>query len=115
MGAKWTKFGATHPKIRRLYREYNRKYFRGALPPRAKILMALNWPLDRWGRCERDENGRFTIILNNKLCSLERAFRWTMLHEMAHIPTMKESDDHGPKWRKEMRRLARVGAFEDVW
>lgn len=106
---------AVHSKVRRVFREYNRKYFDGKISPRTKLATVHNWPALHWGRCEHYTNGTFRILLNKKLYANNMQMRWTLLHEMAHIVTMKERDDHGPKWKARMRRLARQGAFDDIW
>ena len=42
----------------------------------------------------------------------------TILHEMAHIKVdlkFGREMGHGKHWQNEMKRLARLGAFRDMW
>lgn len=42
----------------------------------------------------------------------------TMVHEMAHLKInlrFNRNMGHGKYWQKEMKRLARLGAFKNIW
>ena len=57
-----------------------------------------------------------SILLSDDLSVRET--RMTLIHEMAHMKVDIEFQrpmGHGKKWQKEMKRLARLGAFENWW
>ena len=47
----------------------------------------------------------------------ESCTKMLLLHEMAHIKLRKRKmrDVHGREFQHEMQRLARIGAFRDLW
>jgi hypothetical protein len=65
------------------------------------------------GLAEMNDPPRISIATN--LRRLPKVVELTLLHEMAHL----SSDDFGHKpgggWHREMRRLARAGAFDNLW
>lgn len=116
-----------------LYNKFNKKYFKNQLPDlyvhygklhrncfgktRFKILCK--------GKCERcyklrtkyiDEvkNNRLAIdiIVSDKLKKSisDHQSVLTLLHEMIHV-SIGGKYQHGPKFRKEMKRLLRAGAY----
>lgn len=100
--AKW------HP-ITKWYREYNSLYFNNLLPADLEV---------KWSQLNPDCLGLYSegcIELNSRYRGWQRTTRFTLLHEMAHASTHNETDEHGPRWKKEMRRLAKLGAFDDLW
>lgn len=121
-------------ELQKAYREYNRQYFKGALP---------NVPV-RWskqigltsGRGDAgffigtsDEKGDWVILVSHDLKTLEYYWRMTLLHEMAHVSVRNDPKEractengdnlepmgHSKVWRIEMRRLAAAGAFDGLW
>lgn len=57
------------------------------------------------------------IILNRYYVRFNSLTIFTLLHEMAHI-ALYEKDrrtEHGPRWQSEMLRLAKQGAFRELW
>jgi Zn-dependent peptidase ImmA (M78 family) len=54
------------------------------------------------------------IAINTWLRDWPTLWRWTLLHEMVHL-FLPDHADHGEKFQKEMLRLARAGAFRNLW
>lgn len=99
------------------YRTLRRKWFRPTFPKNVQIRWAkrLKWDgygVSHWSPKDqtlyllisrRAERGGIAILLG------------TILHEMAHAATFHEHEQHGKRWQREMLRLARIGAFKDIW
>ncbi len=86
----------------RLFDELNRKYWRGKLPKYRVIRRAV-----LFGRClGLCSNDSRTILLRRDLEG--EALRLTLLHEMCHIGP-ESGYDHGPRFLRKLRRLARLG------
>jgi len=100
----------------RFYRKANKKYFGGKLPPvqifykRMKLIAQVRY--DRKWKPTR-------ILLNVRLKIWPSVCAMSLLHEMAHIDLVYVQGDtrtyHGPPWGRIMRRLAREGAFDNLW
>ena len=62
------------------------------------------------------KNDRPTILISNDLRTRnwESIARWTLLHEMCHL-ALPIKLVHGPRFHKEMLRLAKRGAFKGLW
>lgn len=106
----------SNPQLHRLYRRLNRKWFSNKLPH--DTIVAWEPRLNRIPIQAQlvDEDEPLVILHNPHLRHLTNLVEFNMLHEMAHIATLnKESDDHGPRFQREMMRLARAGAFERIW
>lgn len=95
--------------LRDTYALYNRRYFGNKLPADVTCIWLDAGPLGRW---DSDIN---RIAINRKLKPWSKVWKETLLHEMAHVATDDEREGHGPRWRKEMLRLARIGAFDNLW
>lgn len=95
--------------LKKAYLLYNKLYFNDALPPTTVV---------KWGTLIGDEEGEWTddkeIIVNTKLRRFHNSWRLTLLHEMAHQATDDETAEHGPRWRRLMKRLYKKGAFDDL-
>src|SRR5215471_17966417 len=89
-------------ELRRLFREYNARYFGGRLPDyRLRSVEGIT-RLGEAGECNRRQ--RVIRILR----SLDDDdSRNCLLHEMAHAAT---TSGHGKRWKAEMIRLRRAGA-----
>lgn len=112
---------ATRPtRLHKLYASYNRRFFAGKLPKDAQIRWS-NKPLpcDAVGMCSYDRgDGLAEILVSSKLRRWTAFAYSTLLHEMAHLSLFVGGytrGDHGRKFQREMRRLARVGAFRKLW
>ena len=90
------------------YRKYNKKYFGNKLPKDIDLRFGYTHG------CLGYQLGEEIVLSKNKAYRRDSIWRGTLLHEMAHL-CIEESHDHGPRWQKEMMRLARVGALRDVW
>jgi hypothetical protein len=56
------------------------------------------------------------IVIIPQLKKFGRNARMTLLHECVHVKLRnKKGDLHGPAFQREMLRLARAGAFKDLW
>jgi len=110
--------------LERAYAYYNRRYFRGKLPP-----VHVRWtkklgpdfpPGPAYGWFFPDEG----VILISSILKKHWAFwHMTLLHEMCHVALQEHpeeqrsyrSDRHSRPWHREMRRLAAAGAFDRLW
>ena len=95
-------------KLKRAFLEYNEQFFGNRLP--ADTIVKWSHSLPVMGRFEGN-----TIIINDYFKRWASVWRLTLLHEMAHLATDSEVEEHGPRWRREMHRLARAGAFDGLW
>lgn len=108
--------------LQKTFSLYNRKYFGNRLP---KCQVRWNKKLLRRGYMgEADGCGRLlkrpTIIIAIELKRLQRVAKITLLHEMVHVlldarGLSTESLNHGPRFQREMLRLAKCGAFNKLW
>lgn len=83
-----------------------------------RLFLAIDWAFEgdgsQWGCCVLQSDGSHCIVIHKRLLSLKRVLAWVMLHELAHIPTMKEKISHGPRFKREMRRLVRERVFDNI-
>lgn len=99
-------------KLQRAYRYYNRKYFNNELPnpPNVKV---------KWGTIAPDMGMQLgmEITINSKHRSCQRLWRGTLLHEIVHLylDDTPIRADHGKEFQAEMLRLAKLGAFRNIW
>ena len=96
-------------KLKRTFLHYNRHYFSNLLDPETPV----KWQNlgDALGVLWADDG----IGISRKLRKSNNLWRTTLLHEMCHLATESERVSHGPRWQREMRRLARIGAFDKIW
>ena len=96
-----------------IYDHYNKKYFKHQLP-----VVRVGFYTD----CERECGATVRlygakhssyIYLNNRLKTFDCYLRSTLLHEMCHVK-LANRGGHGPKFKKELKRLMRLGAFDDI-
>lgn len=106
--ARW---GVTNADLRRLYREYNRRWFHGRLPA-ADIRFARIDPGDL-GVCLVFA-GTPEIRISTDIRRWTKTVKCTLLHEMAHV-ALPVRVEHGPRFEREMLRLAKLGAFCGLW
>ena len=100
--------------LEQLYAEYNDLYFGGELP---------TIPV-KWGRVHKNHDAEFVtyvdgsiaIVLAPRLKKFPCFFHMRLIHEMGHVKLRGYKGDlHGPKFQREMRRLANMGAFNGLW
>lgn len=111
------------------YVAFNKRYFRGHLPPVDIDWMEPN-PEDR-AHCithRRTTNeGREILLGTIRVCGalkeMPNVWKLALLHEMAHWKLRfhpicghdGRGDSHGHAFQREMKRLARIGAFKRLW
>ena len=98
--------------LQRAYARYNRLYFRNRLP--RKFSVKFERGITEMGYFRHRGPKPVCIRLNEKLRGWNSAWELTLLHEMCHLATASETTDHGPRWRRERRRLYKLGAFEPM-
>lgn len=96
-------------KLQKAYDEFNAAYFGSRLPTDTILSWSNRLGQGVAGDCDAD-----TIRISSKLRDLRPCWKATLLHEMAHLATINEEAEHGPKWQREMRRLYRAGAFDTL-
>lgn len=113
--------------LSKLYNHYNREFFGGKLPEGVRLYFAPK--LDKVNT--KDGKHRSTcaityfyqnhppkIVIRKTATSNMRHIASDLLHEMCHIsvPTAdcEEKNTNG-KFQKEMKRLAKAGAFYNIW
>jgi hypothetical protein len=95
-------------KLKRTFLHYNRRFFSSALPTDTIVKWADLGPM--FGIFYSD--GR--LLVSKKHRKWNSVWRITLLHEMAHVATNSEHAAHGPRWKREMKRLMRIGAFDKL-
>lgn len=99
----------SHYQLGRWFRSYNKRYFEDRLPPDTDVFYA---PIDNHAHCEIHQNGERIIIIDTALWGLRHA-RGDLLHEMVHLDTGDFT--HGKVFQSGMQRLAKAGAFRNIW
>ena len=109
-------------KLRRWYREFNKKWFEGQLPANTEV-----WYEHVEGACamvEYDGCGvtfdestdTFLIRINPALGWSNRLAAFALLHEMCHIAVgLNPKYNHGVRFQHRMLLLAGAGAFRKLW
>ncbi len=106
-----------------IYKELNAAWFNGKLP---EDHLRISWDsiTERngdiaftWITNYEGEGERISIVLSPRMKNCESCTKMLLLHEMAHIKLRKRKvrDVHGREFQHEMQRLARMGAFRDLW
>lgn len=90
-------------KLQRKYRHFNRKFFNSRLPKNTKLCWENMYEM---GYQQGDK-----IAINRQDRKRSRVWQFTLLHEMCHIL----HPNHGPGFQREMLRLAKAGAFKNLW
>ena len=114
------------------YRAIRNRYFKKSIPPVEEMILQF-LPREEIARLSGFDDketdglcsfGKFSrsipcpksILLADDLKTNET--RTTLLHEMAHLKVDTKFDramGHGKHFQAEMKRLARLGAFENWW
>ena len=108
-------------RLQRWYQRYNKKYFDNSLPSTVDV----GWDLEEPDAARTDaivfkqeEDGiamtMACIRLDPKKHIGSTDARFSLLHEMCHLKLAPWAH-HGKKFNNEMRRLAMLGAFDDLW
>jgi hypothetical protein len=111
--------------IQRFYRMANRRYWHGRLPLDVKV----RWDAKLYakeraiGIMQSVPGVGVLIVLSTKLRCCAGLVGLVMLHEMAHLAILARAgnfgaggrDSHGAAFQREMVRLAKAGAFKNLW
>jgi hypothetical protein len=112
----------TDKRLTGWYHQYNKKYFDNKLTSHVTV----GWDLEIEADAGRTHGVRFhpkedgidlevaTIHLHPDKHVGSTDARFTLLHEMCHLRLLPWTR-HGKKFNDEMRRLAILGAFDDLW
>jgi predicted metal-dependent hydrolase len=105
--------------LSRLYREYNRKYFNNQLPTiEVDFLTPRTFATHKLGKrsCAVTlyENRKpFAIYIKRHPKKEWPYIKCDLLHEMIHV-SLPYRINHGPRFKKELRRLMKAGAFDAI-
>jgi len=106
------------PLLRTLYDEKNRRYFSAKLTTHIVVCWdPVLVPASLLGYTEQKSDGSLRIRLSPSLQDVGNLYEIVLLHEMAHVSMVSRGvwEAHGKEFHKEMRRLARAGAFDELW
>lgn len=104
--------------LKKLYREYNRKFFGNTLPKIWLIFgQAREWKKARLGKttCAATffEGGKpIGIAIRYYKHKGSQYCKTDLLHEMCHVARPRAG--HGPAFKEEIRRLMLAGAFDKL-
>lgn len=109
----------SNPWLKKLYRQYNRKYFGNKLPLDIFVVFgnARTW---RSARISKN-SAAVTFIKGGKPLGIVIRYykhkgrpyiKCDLLHEMIHVAHPRAS--HGPIFKQEVRRLAALGALDKL-
>lgn len=108
------------------YDHYNRRYFGGELPNDIALHFEIHEFMESkekghvlFGRYSRrsvnsGRGVRHDIAINTDTRPFEELVKQILLHEMVHVKLQGPGRAHGPRFRKEIRRLVRAGAYADL-
>ena len=108
----------TNKRLKQYYKTYNRKYFGSALPdvvvrfatkedkiPR-RMLGGASWRLNKFGVAYY-----YRILVARTVGNVITL--QTLLHEMIHVK-IGHRYNHGPRFKKELKRLFNLGAYNNL-
>lgn len=117
--------------LRQAFDLFNSRYFRGKLPKDTRVIWSDLTDINCLGvydpqysisarRVRGPKKGEYRICKARKhTIRICRRIKWsssvwmrTLLHEMVHL---KGIDGHGPRFQREMKRLAVRGGFAGLW
>lgn len=69
---------------------------------------------------EKADDGGYLIVLDSRFRELPSYGKLAIEHETCHIDTwddaaLVDKQQHGPPWKRCMRKLALEGAMDDLW
>lgn len=102
----------TNKDLRWFYALFNKRYFSGKLPD--VYLHHVKLARNDYGITHFLKGCPVLTVINKSLKHHQKHTLMTLLHEMGHIK-LGVRVKHGPKFQREMRRLARLGAFDPLW
>lgn len=95
------------------YRHYNEEYFNDELPTNTVVDYG-GHDDDFIATTSSLTDGRLHIAMNEKYTSAPRTAHLYLLHEMCHVKTWDEKEEHGKRWRTCMLVLDFEGAFKEI-
>ncbi len=108
-------------KLKKLYRELNEKYFDNSLPDlQVAFFSPEHFKQKKWGgkmtvaATEFHDNKPAIVALKKQKENCYTDIKLSLLHEMIHVKTGIINCEKSKKFKKEIRRLAAEGAFDDV-
>jgi hypothetical protein len=101
----------TNAKIQKLYHALNKKWFRNRLPK--DMVVDFVRMKGAHGVTVFYKVRPLHIMLNLELRICEKIAALTLLHEMVHVEWPKHN--HGFRFHRRMKELARRGAFVPYW
>lgn len=100
----------SHSQLRRWFNAYNRKWFGSRLPSELHVFYA---PDDNNHGLAVDFPEGLKFIKVDTTVAGTRFAKMVLLHEMNHHDT--DDFGHGEKFQEGMKRLAKAGAFRNIW
>jgi len=95
------------------YNSYNEIYFDNELPKDTIVKYKI---LDKQMAVTQSIDGKhFIIDLDPKYNLAARTAHTVLLHEMCHIETWNEKEEHGYQWIGCMKRLEKMNAYDNIW
>lgn len=100
---------ACHSGLRRIYNRLNRLYFKGALPA-----LEIVWEPcgDAMGLTHTYDGDAHRLTFDPALRGYNRIIKLIMLHEMIHVQYPRIG--HGARFKAELQRLWKLGAYEGL-
>ena len=115
----WGQHVRSNRALRKLYKYYNDKYFGGQLPD-ATVAFVTPSEMKRGGLGKStcavtcfNPNHRPAIFISRNKLKTWGYIKSDLLHEMCHVARPRAS--HGKVFQDEMKRLARMNAFAEIW
>jgi hypothetical protein len=96
--------------LRRLYLDFNRRFFNNELPLDTKVIWM---PVvdDCVAESTKPDDGPFIIKMSPSISGFRRFFKLILIHEMCHIKLWgRRGDYHGKLWKEEIIRVLKAGA-----
>jgi hypothetical protein len=113
------KYVRSNRTLKRLYNEYNRKYFSGRLPD-ALVTFTTPAEMKRSGLAKHtcavtcfNPGLRPAIFISRTKHKTWGYIKSDLLHECCHVARPRAN--HGKVFQQEMLRIAKLGAFRDIW
>lgn len=101
------------PTLVSVFNKYNKLYFGNKLKVSSVRFIKLKNPWHAQTAFFSDYPP--LIEINSRLQYSGKLTRIVLLHEMAHVANHSDSNiSHGPEFRKQIKRLMRLGAYDDL-
>ena len=107
-------------KLKRAFLSFNRRYFNGRLPKETEVKYSKKIFRKHHflGHAIYLKNALSLIRIAKELKRTPTIAQLVLLHEMCHIALMQQGrflENHGTRFQKLMLKLAKKGAFKDLW